>query len=129
MAGESGAGGVNRYAAGESDRRPWGDWAVLDAGPGYTVKRIRVIPGGILSLQRHRHRGEHWTVVAGIARVTLNEETFEVRAGHSVTIGIGDIHRIQNPGSEEVVFIEVQHGAHLAEDDIERLEDVYGRKA
>ena len=71
----------NDYAAGQSDRRPWGDWAVLDAGPGFAVKRIRVIPGGVLSLQRHQHRAEQWTVVAGTARVTRNTETIDLLAG------------------------------------------------
>ncbi len=117
----------NDYAAGQSDRRPWGDWAVLDAGPGFAVKRIRVIPGGVLSLQRHQHRAEQWTVVAGTARVTRNTETIDLLAGESIGIGLGDIHRIANPGSTDMVFIEVQTGRELREDDIERLEDRYGR--
>jgi mannose-1-phosphate guanylyltransferase/mannose-6-phosphate isomerase len=117
----------NDYAAGQSDTRPWGDWAVIDAGPGFTVKRIRVAPGGILSLQRHQHRQEQWTIVAGAARVTRNTETIDLEAGESVGIGLGDIHRIANPGSEDMVFIEVQTGRELREDDIERLADTYGR--
>ncbi len=117
----------NDYAAGQSDTRPWGDWAVLDAAPGYAVKRIRVAPGGILSLQRHQHRAEQWTVVAGLARVTRNAETFDVRPGESVAIGLGDVHRVANPGPTDMVFIEVQTGRVLREDDIERLEDSYGR--
>ncbi len=117
----------NDYAAGQSDRRPWGDWAVIDAGPGFAVKRIRVVPGGVLSLQRHQHRAEQWTVVAGTARVTRNTETIELMAGESIGIGLGDIHRIANPGTTDMVFIEVQTGRDLREDDIERLEDSYGR--
>lgn len=117
----------NDYAAGQSDTRPWGDWAVIDAGPGFTVKRIRVTPGGILSLQRHQHRQEQWTIVAGSARVTRNTETIDLEAGESVGIGLGDIHRIANPGSTDMVFIEVQTGRELREDDIERLADTYGR--
>ena len=117
----------NDYAVGQQDDRPWGDWAVIDAGPGFAVKRIRVTPGGILSLQRHQHRAEQWTVVAGTARVTINEETFDVPAGQSVAIGHGDIHRVANPGESDMVFIEVQTGRELREDDIERLEDTYGR--
>lgn len=117
----------NEYEAGQADRRPWGDWAVVDAGPGFAVKRIRVVPGGILSLQRHQHRAEQWTIVAGVARVTRNTDTIDLRAGESIGIGLGDIHRIANPGSEDMVFIEVQTGAELREDDIERLEDSYGR--
>ena len=117
----------NDYAVGQADSRPWGDWAVVDAGPGFCVKRIRVVPGGILSLQRHQHRAEQWTVVAGSARVTRNTDTIDLLAGESIGIGLGDIHRIANPGSGDLVFIEVQTGAELREDDIERLEDSYGR--
>ena len=118
---------VNDYRTGQSDARPWGDWAVIDVGPGFAVKRIRVAPGGILSLQRHAHRAEIWTVVAGTARVTRNDESFDVAAGGSTAIGRGDIHRVQNAGSDDMVFIEVQTGAVLREDDIERLHDSYGR--
>ena len=110
-----------------SDARPWGDWAVIDAGPGFAVKRIRVVPGGILSLQRHQHRSEQWTIVAGEARVTRNTDTIDLRAGESIGIGLGDIHRIANPGRVDMIFIEVQTGRELREDDIERLEDSYGR--
>jgi mannose-1-phosphate guanylyltransferase/mannose-6-phosphate isomerase len=117
----------NAYSPGETDIRPWGDWTVLDTGPGYAVKRIRVTPGGRLSLQRHQHREERWTIVGGEALVTLGERQIRVTTGQSVHIGPREIHRIENPGQETVVFIEVQLGAHLAEDDIERLEDVYGR--
>ncbi len=117
----------NDYAAGQSDRRPWGEWEVLDAGPGFAVKRIRVVPGGVLSLQRHQHRAEQWTVVAGIARVTRNAETIDLLAGESIGIALGDIHRLANPGTTETVMIEVQTGRELREDDIERLEDRYGR--
>jgi mannose-1-phosphate guanylyltransferase/mannose-6-phosphate isomerase len=118
----------NDYAAGQHDSRPWGDWAVIDAGPGFCVKRIRVTPGGILSLQRHQHRAEQWTVVAGTARVTRNAETIDLTPGQSVAIGLHDIHRVANPGTEDMVFIEVQTGRELREDDIERLEDSYGRR-
>lgn len=121
------AGHRNDYAVGQSDGRPWGDWAVIDAGPGFAVKRIRVVPGGILSLQRHQHRAEQWTIVAGAARVTRNTDTIDLHAGESIGIGLGDIHRIANPGTEDMVFIEVQTGPELREDDIERLEDSYGR--
>ncbi len=115
------------YATGQSDRRPWGDWAVLDCGPGFVVKRIRVVPGGRLSLQRHQHRAEQWTVVAGTARVTVDAVQFDVPTGQSVNVPLRAVHRLENLGEEHVVFIEVQHGALLSEDDIERLEDVYGR--
>ncbi len=118
---------VNNYAAGQSDTRPWGDWTVLDAGPGYAVKRLRVHPGGVLSLQRHKHRAEQWIIVAGTARVTRGDATFDLTSGQATQIGLGDIHSIANPGQEDMVFIEVQTGAILSEDDIERLQDRYGR--
>lgn len=117
----------NDYVAGQRDGRPWGDWMVIDSGPGFAVKRIRVIPGGILSLQRHRHRAEQWTIVTGAARVTRNAETIDLLAGQSIGIGLGDIHRVANPGDTDMVFIEVQTGQDLREDDIERLSDTYGR--
>jgi mannose-6-phosphate isomerase-like protein (cupin superfamily) len=118
---------INDYRVGQADRRPWGDWAVIDAGPGFCVKRIRVIPGGILSLQRHRHRAEHWVIVAGNARITRDDETLELGPDQSVYLKLGTLHRIANPGTEDLIFIEVQTGAELREDDIERLEDKYGR--
>ena len=115
------------YAAGDSDLRPWGRWTVLEAGAGYAVKRIEVIPGGRLSLQRHRFRAEQWVVVAGTALVTLDGEQFEVAPGGTVHIAVGQVHRVENRGEQDVVFIEVQIGATLDENDIERLEDIYGR--
>ncbi len=118
---------INDYAAGQRDTRPWGDWEVLDAAPGYAVKRIRVSPGGRLSLQKHEHRAEHWVVVEGVARVTVGTDVRELVAGQSVDIDIGDVHRIENGGTETVVIIELQRGAVLREDDIERIEDIYGR--
>jgi mannose-6-phosphate isomerase-like protein (cupin superfamily) len=102
-------------------------WEVLDAGPGYCVKRIRVVPGGILSLQRHAHRAERWTIVMGSVFVVRNQEQFDVHAQYSVEIARGDVHRMENRGIEDAVIIEVQIGTVLREDDIERLEDVYGR--
>jgi mannose-6-phosphate isomerase-like protein (cupin superfamily) len=115
------------YKSGETDERPWGRWQVLDAGPGHAVKRITVNPGGRLSLQYHHHREEHWIVVAGTGTVTLNEETFEAGAGAVFTISTGVRHRIENRASDPLVFIEVQLGDDLREDDIVRLEDSYGR--
>ena len=115
------------YETGQSDTRPWGEWMVVDCGPGYVVKRIRVTPSGRLSLQRHQHRGAQWTGVSGVARVTVNEEAFDVHPGQSVEVPKGAIHRMENLADEDMVLIEVQHGALLSEDDIERLEDVYGR--
>jgi mannose-6-phosphate isomerase-like protein (cupin superfamily) len=117
----------NSYQIGQQDHRPWGHWAVLDAGPGYCVKRIRVSPGGVLSLQRHAHRAERWTVVSGSLRVTRNQEQFSLLATESADIARGDLHRMANHGLQDAVVIEVQIGHRLREDDIERLEDRYGR--
>jgi len=119
--------GDNTYAVGQADARPWGDWRVVDCGPGFVVKRIRVAPGQHLSLQRHRHRAEQWVVVTGTARVTRNGEVFDLAPGQAARIGVGDIHRVSNPGAAVMEFIEVQTGPVLSEDDIERLEDIYGR--
>ena len=116
------------YLVGQRDERPWGRWEIIAVGPGYAVKRIMVRPGQRLSLQRHAFRAEHWIVVGGAARVTRGAEIFPVASGEHVAIARGDAHRIENPGSEELVFIEVQHGEHLDENDIERLEDDYGRR-
>ena len=117
------------YAPGQHDARPWGEWTVIDAGTGFVVKRIVVRPGHRLSLQRHRHREEHWVVVAGTAQVTSGDATFELGVGGTTHIACGETHRMANPGTDDVVFIEVQLGALLSEDDIERLEDTYGRVA
>ena len=115
------------YGRGESDERPWGRWEVLDAGDGFAVKRITVNPGGILSLQKHQHRNEHWVVVRGTAEVTRGDETLELRTGEHVHIPLQTAHRIANRGQEPMIFIEVQYGDKLDESDIVRLEDRYGR--
>lgn len=111
------------YRLGESDQRPWGEWRVLSAEPGCVVKRIQVRPGARLSLQRHVHRSEHWIVVAGEGLATLGEASIALAAGSTAFIPAGTIHRIANTGAVEMVFIEVQTGALLSEDDIERLAD------
>jgi mannose-1-phosphate guanylyltransferase/mannose-6-phosphate isomerase len=120
---------ANTYAVGERDTRPWGTWEVVAIGDGHVVKRITVMPGARLSLQRHRHRAEHWVMVTGNAQVTLDERTFPCTSGEHVHIPCGAVHRIANPGAGPLVFIEVQHGGLLDEDDIERLEDDFGRVA
>lgn len=117
----------NGYVVGERDDRPWGSWEVLAGGETYAVKRIVVAPGGRLSLQRHRHRAEHWVVVEGEALVTRDHERIAVGAGQAVQLPLGCVHRVENPGSAPLVFIEVQTGESLDENDIERLEDDYGR--
>ena len=109
------------------DRRPWGSFTVLDEGEGFKVKRIEVLPGKRLSYQRHARRAEHWFVVAGAARVTLDGGESLVRRGEAVDIPVGSAHRVENPGEVLLVFIEVQRGDYLGEDDITRLEDDFGR--
>ncbi len=106
---------------------PWGSWEVLRDEPGFKVKRIKLEPGHRLSYQRHKNRREHWTVVAGKALVVLDGEEIELLPGQSVDIPEESAHRIGNPGHEPMVFIEVQTGTYFGEDDIERLEDDYGR--
>jgi mannose-6-phosphate isomerase-like protein (cupin superfamily) len=120
---------AQNYTPGQHDTRPWGEWTVIDVGAGYVAKRIIVRPGQRLSLQRHRHRDEHWVVVAGTAEVTRGDATFELGVGGTTDIARGETHRVANPGTQDVIFIEVQLGALLSEDDIERLEDIYGRVA
>lgn len=115
------------YRRGDSDERPWGRWEVLDIGAGFCVKRITVKPGAILSLQLHHHRAEHWVIASGRARVTRGEAKLDLRPGEHVHIPLETAHRIENPGSEPMEFIEVQYGERLDENDIVRLEDRYGR--
>jgi mannose-6-phosphate isomerase-like protein (cupin superfamily) len=117
------------YQRGDSDNRPWGRWEVLETGDGFAVKRITVNPGAILSLQLHHHREEHWVIVKGRARVTRGEQILELNRNQGVFIPVETAHRIENPGSEMLEFIEVQVGDKLDENDIVRLEDRYGRVA
>ncbi len=107
--------------------RPWGSYDGVDAGERFQVKRIVVKPGGILSLQMHHHRAEHWIVVSGTARITRGEEIFLLSENESTFIPLGTKHRLENPGCVPLEMIEVQSGAYLGEDDIVRFEDVYGR--
>ena len=110
------------------DRRPWGCFTILDEAEDYKVKRIEVLPGKRLSYQRHTHRAEHWFIVRGIAKVTLNGTEFLVPAGASVDIAVGDAHRVENPEDDiTLIFIETQTGDYFGEDDIERLDDDFGR--
>jgi mannose-6-phosphate isomerase-like protein (cupin superfamily) len=115
------------YRCGDSDDRPWGRWQVVDVGDGFAVKRITVHPGAILSLQLHHHREEHWVIVRGRARVTRGSEISELGRNQSVFIPLETAHRIENPGTEPLEFVEVQVGDRLDEADIVRLEDRYGR--
>ena len=113
----------------EFDRRPWGTYTVLEEDRGFKVKRIEVLPGKRLSYQKHAQRAEHWFVVEGTAKVTLDDEEITVRAGESIDIPIGAAHRVENASEENLVFIEVQRGSYLGEDDIVRLQDDFGRSA
>jgi mannose-1-phosphate guanylyltransferase/mannose-6-phosphate isomerase len=107
--------------------RPWGSYTILEEGPGYKVKRVTVKPGGRLSLQMHHRRSEHWVVIAGTARVTRDDEVFDLNVGHSTEIPLETRHRLENPGEEDLHIIEVQNGPYLGEDDIVRFQDDYGR--
>ena len=107
--------------------RPWGYFEALDHGPRFQVKRIMVSPGARLSLQKHAYRAEHWVVVSGRARVTRDEEVFELSENESTYIPVGAIHRLENPDSRPLEIIEIQSGSYLGEDDIVRIDDQYGR--
>jgi mannose-6-phosphate isomerase len=109
------------------DDRPWGFYVILADEPDHKVKRIVVFPGKRLSLQRHFRRAEHWLVLHGQAVVTLDRQELKLGPGQAADIPLGTAHRIQNPGLEQLVFIEVQRGDYFGEDDIERLEDDFGR--
>ena len=109
------------------DRRPWGNSESLAKGDRFQVKRIVVHPGAALSLQSHHHRAEHWIVVEGTARVTIDDKVQLVTENQSVYIPLGAVHRMENPGKVPMVLIEVQTGSYLGEDDIIRYEDIYSR--
>ncbi|MDZ7709420.1 MAG: mannose-1-phosphate guanylyltransferase/mannose-6-phosphate isomerase [Roseovarius sp.] len=109
------------------DYRPWGWFESLATGGRFQVKRIHVNPGAALSLQSHHHRSEHWIVVAGTAKVTVDDQVKLVAENQSVYIPLGTVHRMENPGKVPMVLIEVQTGTYLGEDDIIRYEDVYAR--
>ncbi len=111
----------------EHGERPWGTYTVLDENNHYKIKRIEVLPGQRLSLQKHHHRSEHWIVVSGTARVTCGEKQSVVNVNESTFIPIGQLHRLENPGRIPLVIIEVQSGEYLGEDDIVRFQDDYQR--
>lgn len=108
--------------------RPWGSYETIDLGTRFQVKRITVKPGAKLSLQKHFHRAEHWTVVSGTAIITKGEEEILLRENESVYIPLGYVHRMENPGRIPLELIEVQSGSYLGEDDIVRFDDIYGRE-
>jgi len=109
------------------DHRPWGWFESLALGDRFQVKRICVKPGAALSLQSHKHRSEHWIVVAGTAKITIDDEVKLLNEGHSIYVPLGAKHRMENPGQAPMLLIEVQIGTYLGEDDIVRYEDVYSR--
>ncbi|NIO04724.1 MAG: cupin domain-containing protein [Proteobacteria bacterium] len=107
--------------------KPWGSYTVLEDQDTYKVKRIEVFPGQRLSYQTHRKRAEHWMIVRGRARVTIDEKEVNLSEGQAIDIPRGAAHRIANPGTDLLTFIEIQRGDYFGEDDIVRLEDDYGR--
>ncbi len=111
----------------EKSVRPWGRYEVLQESSTHKVKCIWVDPGKRLSYQLHRKRAEHWFIVKGLGEVTIDGEVRRVEAGDSVQFGIGVLHRIANTGEQELIFVEVQTGTYFGEDDIERVEDDFGR--
>jgi mannose-1-phosphate guanylyltransferase/mannose-6-phosphate isomerase len=119
--------GRTEATAHAEEQRPWGSFRVLHEGPGFKVKEIVVVPGGRLSLQSHEHRAEHWIVVAGTAKVTVNENVLILQPNQSVHIPLGAKHRMENPTEASMHLIEVQCGGYLGEDDIVRYDDIYGR--
>jgi mannose-1-phosphate guanylyltransferase/mannose-6-phosphate isomerase len=112
----------------EHTERPWGWYESISEAPGNKVKRIRVHPGPKLSLQKHSQRAEHWIVVTGTARITVDQREFDLTPGQHCDIATGQVHRLANLTNEPVEIIEVQMGGYLGEDDIVRLQDDYGRK-
>ena len=116
-----------QYSIGEQGERPWGSWCVLDMQPNTVVKRLYLVPGGRISLQRHRHRSERWVVLKGAATVLCDNETIHLTKGESAIIPSGAIHRLSNDQREPLEVLEVQIGDLLSEEDIERFTDDYGR--
>ncbi len=115
------------YQKGQKDNRPWGSWEVIETGSEFIVKKITVFPHQKLSLQLHHYRSEHWIIVQGTGTVTVQEKTFEAPQNTAVFIPVEAIHRMSNETNEPVIFIEVQAGKTLDEEDIVRLEDSYNR--
>jgi mannose-6-phosphate isomerase-like protein (cupin superfamily) len=108
--------------------RPWGTYQTIVEGDGYKVKRIIVYPDSQLSLQSHNHRSEHWIMVEGEGIVTCGDRQITLKKDDSVYIKVGEKHRMSNFTDKKLIFVEVQNGDYLGEDDIVRYEDIYGRK-
>lgn len=118
---------ATNYKIGDKDTRPWGMWETIDVQENFVVKRITVFPKGILSLQKHQHRAEHWVITQGEGLVTVNDKVQTYQENDHIYIPKGAIHRIENQITSPLIFIEVQTGAILDENDIIRLEDIYNR--
>ena len=118
---------VLMYFCSMREERPWGSFTILDEGANYKVKRIEVLPQKRLSYQKHARRSEHWMIVGGTAKVTLDGRETILETGSTMDIPMEAAHRIENVGSEMLVFIEVQRGSYFGEDDIQRLQDDFGR--
>ena len=123
------ASGSDKHALHLTVARPWGTYTVLQNSARFKIKRVEVKPGASLSLQMHQHRNEHWVVVSGTAQVVNGDATLTLQTNESTYIPAGHKHRLENPGEENLVIIEVQVGDYLGEDDIVRFEDRYGRVA
>lgn len=108
--------------------RPWGWYETVSESGGSKIKRICVLPGQQISLQRHHHRTEHWVVVQGMAQVTLDDRVFDLSPGEHCDIALGQVHRLANRGEHTLEVVEIQFGDALTEDDIVRLQDDYGRQ-
>jgi len=119
--------GEKNMKTGITDHRPWGSFTILEEQATYKVKRIEVLPGQRLSYQSHEKRSEHWMIVGGQARVTLNGKDMDLSSGQAIDVPRGAAHRIANSGTGLLTFIEIQQGDYFGEDDIVRLEDDYGR--
>lgn len=126
--------GLDRFVKTRTEERPWGSWKILNAGPGFKIKLLNVLPGQKLSLQWHKKRDEHWVVISGSAvvdtQIHKGEELINLRlaAGESIDIPRRTKHRLENAGSDVLQVVEVSTGDYLKEDDIERFEDIYGRE-
>ena len=111
----------------DHDKRPWGEFQVIDSGDGFQVKRIIVLPGKRLSLQSHKFRKEHWVVSSGEAEVEINNKILKLTIAESIDIPLGAIHRLSNNSKSKLIIIEIQFGSYLGEDDIIRYEDDFNR--
>lgn len=107
--------------------RPWGFYRIIEENENYKIKYIYVAPGQRLSLQRHKYRAESWVIIHGRSFITIDDSTFIIRERESVSIEKGQLHRIEAPADDYIEFIEIQTGTYFGEDDIERIEDDYGR--